>query len=153
MEQHKALHQANVVFTYFYNEAKHEFGPLVAKKLAQVPADYVYNELMKRKSCYISPECCLEYCNEVLDSDFNKFNPTFKRELYEKANKVISNISQGEINNNLKKLRKASVDKVYLNTVDMYRKKQENELNRMMNDIQLENKENIDVSLKKLKLR
>ena len=42
-----ALGQATKVFNYYYNQALGEFGPGISIKLAQIPADYVYNEIIK----------------------------------------------------------------------------------------------------------
>ena len=82
-----ALNRASAIFDHFYFLALSEFGLENAKRLAQIPADYVYNELIKNgPNCYINEECCLKYCNEVLDSSFDKFDRDFKKLIYEKAN-------------------------------------------------------------------
>ena len=57
-------------------------------------------------NCYIDQVCCLEYCNDMLDSEFNKLSPDFKRIVYNKAFNVTSTISDGEINLGLKLKRR-----------------------------------------------
>jgi hypothetical protein len=149
------MDRASKVFEYFYSQALPEFGPENAKKLAQIPADYVYNQLISRGTdCYINSECCLEYCNEVLDSDFVKLDPLIKKMAYEKAYGVsVGNISQSEINIRLKAKRK--VNKLYSESIRRFRTEREDDLSSLMSGISLKRKStsDFDLDFKKLKLQ
>ena len=94
-----ALKTATKTYNYYYSSAIKEFGSETADRLAKIPADYIYNKLLSNPECYIDSRCCLEYCNDVLDSEFNSIDPTLKRQAYEKAFGVqAGNISISEIN-------------------------------------------------------
>lgn len=120
-----ALNKAANVYDYFYQVAYPEFGPDIAAKLAQIPADYVYYHLENKypDQCYIDSECCLDYCNEMVDNSFNIQSPAFKRQIYEKVTGVqAGNISEGTINLALKAKRRGnSVNKVYYDAVKKFK--------------------------------
>lgn len=98
--------KASNVYAYFYNLALKEFGEPTAKRLAQIPADYVYQSLVQSyPNCFINEECCLEYCLDRSDAEFSRLNPHLKREAYNKSRRVQSNVSDIEINNFLTKQR------------------------------------------------
>jgi len=135
-----ALQKASSVFEYFYNEALSEFGPKNAQRLAQIPADYVYNELIASGgNCYINEKCCLKYCNEVLDRDFDKFDPELKKLVYEKASGVsVGNVSEREINNKLRSYRrKGNVNKIYNDSLQRFRTQREFDLSELMGALNL----------------
>ena len=136
------------IYSYYYNHAIKKFDENTSKELAQRPADYVYNSLISQTNCYINADCCLEYCNERLDSEFNTMDPVLKRKVYEKAFKVQSgNISDSEINTKLKSKRK-KIKEIYLN----YEK--ENELIDTFKKISLKRPRSNEIEhvLKKLNL-
>ena len=54
------MEYAQNIYNYYFDLAKKEFDTSTALRLAQIPADYVYNAL-KNKKC-IDSECCLDYC-------------------------------------------------------------------------------------------
>jgi len=149
------MDRASKVFEYFYNQALPEFGPENAKKLAQIPADYVYNQLITRGTdCYINGDCCLEYCNEVLDRDFAKLDPLIKKMAYEKAYGVsVGNISPSQINIGLRAKRK--LNKIYSESVRRFRNDREDDLSNLMSNISIKRKPTTDFDFlfKKLKLQ
>ena len=149
------MDRASKVFEYFYNQALPEFGPENAKKLAQIPADYVYNQLIKRGTdCYINSECCLEYCNELLDRDFAKLDPSTKKMAYEKAYGVsVGNISPSQINIGLKAKRK--LNKIYNSSVRQFRNEREDDLSKLMSSVSLKRKSvpDFELDFKKFKLQ
>ena len=147
--------RASKVFEYFYNQALPEFGYEIAKKIAEIPADYVYYELIKRGgNCYINEKCCLEHCNEVIDRDFAKLDPLIKKLAYEKAYNVsVGNISPSEINIRLKAKRK--LNKIYNSSLRRFRNEREGDLSKLMSNITLKRKSIPDdelIKFKKLKL-
>ena len=119
MEQTAALNAAKSIYNYYYESAIKEFEPSVADRLAKIPADYVYYKLINNPECYIDSGCCLEYCNEILDSEFNSMDRNLKIKAYEKAFGVkVGNISMSEINIKLKaKRRNAEFKKLYIASV------------------------------------
>ena len=148
------MERASKVFEYFYSQALPEFGPENAKKLAQIPADYVYDQLISRgPNCYINGDCCLEYCNEVLDRDFVKLGPSTKKMAYEKAYGVsVGNISPSEINIRLRAKRNL---KIYSESVRRFRNEREDDLSKLMSSVSLKRKSTpeFDIDFKKLKLQ
>jgi hypothetical protein len=142
-----AINKASKVFDYFYTKALEEFGTEHAKQLAQVPADYVYNQLIINypNNCYIDSGCCLEYCNEVIDKDFKIINPEIKKKAYEKAYNVsIGNISMSEINLRLKsKRRSTGLNKKYMDAVNNLKLKREENLSSLFEGIEI-NKINVN---------
>ena len=153
MNNEFALSKARATFDYFYNQALSEFGPINAQRLAQIPADYVYNQLIASGgNCYIDPNCCLKYCNEVLDHDFEKFDPELKRSIYERASGVtVGGVSEREINNKLKAFRrKGSVNRVYNDSVNSFRNQREDDLSNLMSSVNITPP--IELDFKKLKL-
>ena len=151
-----ALSKAKAVFNYFYNNALTEFGPVNARNLAQVPADYVYNQIISSGgNCYINSHCCLKYCNEVLDHEFEKFDPELKKSIYEKASGVmVGNVSNVEINNKLRSFRrKGSVNRIYNDLVHKFRNEREDDLSKLMNKIKIRKPlQTLDLNFKKIKL-
>ena len=149
------MDRASKVFEYFYNQALPEFGPENAKKLAQIPADYVYNQLISRgTNCYINGDCCLEYCNEVLDRDFAKLDPLTKKMAYEKAYGVsVGNISPSDINIRLR--AKRNLNKIYSESIQRFRNEREDDLSNLMSSVSLKRKSipEFDLDFKKLKLQ
>ena len=116
-----ALNAASKIYKEYYSLAIKEFGARDADKLARAPADYVYNTLLKNypNNCYIDSQCCLEYCNEMVDSEFNTINPEIKKNIYEKAFGVsIGNTSMSEINLRIRsRRRKTGPKKIYYDNV------------------------------------
>jgi hypothetical protein len=132
------LKSASKIFDYFYFQAIKEFDDTTAKMLAQIPADYVYNSL-KNKNC-VSEQCCLEYCNDLLDSEFNNLTPEVKRSIYERAFNVQTNVSDSEIDMRLKAKRRKFKNDYYYSRA---RKLKETSLNNLisgMNTITLKRK-------------
>jgi hypothetical protein len=117
------------IYHHYYDLAFKDFGNQeIANMLAKIPADYVFNNYTN--DCKV---CCLDYCNDLLDSEFEKLNPVTKREIYEKTNRLSAgNISEFEINNNLKRGRRNFKD-LYLNQVQRLKSERENDLSRTMN--------------------
>ena len=148
--------RASRVFEYFYNKALPEFGPEIAKKIAQIPADYVYYELINRGAdCYIDEKCCLEHCNEVIDRDFAKLDPLIKKIAYEKAYNVsVGNLSQFEINMRLR--AKRNLNKIYNSSLRRFKNEREVDLSNLMSKISLKRKptpeDELIFDIKKLKL-
>ena len=131
MNQENAYISASKIFDYYYNNARKKFDEGMSKSLAQHPADYVYNSLISGKDCYINDECCLEYCMERLDTEFDRMDPDLKRQIYEKAFKVrAGNVSNFEINTKLKAKRRKKINELYYNR---YRKALENQENDFIN--------------------
>ena len=144
---------ASKIYNYYYTLAIKEFQHTIADRLAKIPADYVYNSLQASyPNCFIDENCCLEYCNEILDSDFDKLSPEFKRMIYDKSFNVNSAISDGEINLRLKSKRRIVKNKFF----ESYKKENENNLNRLtlsLNKVSLKRKSNnLENILKELKL-
>jgi hypothetical protein len=111
-----ALVSAQKIYTYYYNHAIKKYDHRISSELAQRPADYVYNALVSQPECYINSECCLEYCNERLDYEFNTMDPALKRKVYEKAFGVQSgNVSDTVINTKLKSKRRQKIKELYNN--------------------------------------
>jgi hypothetical protein len=99
-------HQASNVYAYYYNLALKEFDEQTSKRLAQIPADYVYQSLLQTyPNCFINEECCLEYCLDRSELEFSRLDPYLKRQAYNKSKQVQSNVSDIEINNYLTKQR------------------------------------------------
>ena len=118
MQPPEALGIAGKIFDYYYSHAVKDFNSDTAASLAQIPADYVYNSLVNNKECYINGECCLEYCYDRLDSDFNRLDPEIKRKVYEKAFGVqAGNVSNSEINMRLKSKRRKKTNELYYSRV------------------------------------
>jgi hypothetical protein len=125
MKEKFCYDKASKIFRYYYSEAIKEFDNETAIYIAKIPADYVFNTLMKiYPDCYINKKCCLEYCNDVLDTEFNSFSPEFKRKVYNKAFSVSSNVSNGEIQMKLNAARKKFKEK--------YNEKENVKLSRLM---------------------
>ena len=102
-----ATKMATKIYNYYYTSAIKEFSHLIADKLAKIPADFVYHQLLLVPDCYSTQGCSLEYYNELIDSEFNSLDPNLKRRAYEKAFGVQSgNISVSEINLKLRAGRK-----------------------------------------------
>ena len=141
------LNTASKIYNYYYSLAIKEFEPEIANKLAKIPADYVYNSL-KNNNCYY---CCLEYCNDMLDYEFNKTSPEFKRSVYNKAFNVQSSISDSQINLGLKAKRR-NFKNLFLDAQRNLKLQQENDLNRLFKNINIGKKRNIDSILKELSL-
>ena len=98
--------KANNVYIYYYNLALKEFDETTAKRLAQIPADYVYQSLVQSyPNCFVNEECCLEYCLDRSELEFARLDPQIKRYAYNKSKRVQSNVSDIEINNYLVKQR------------------------------------------------
>jgi len=124
-----ALQSATNIYNHYYKLAIKEFNNEdIANMLAKIPADYIYNELLnKYPNCYINEGCCLEYCNELLDHEFDRLDPDIKTKVYEKAFGVSAgNISPGEINLKLKKGRK--IKGMYQEKVNQLKSERENDI-------------------------
>ena len=143
-----AFNTASKIYKYYYGLAIKEFNPEIANKLAKIPADYVYNSL-NTNDCYIDERCCLEYCNDMLDSEFNKMDPGFKRSVYNKAFNVQSTVSESQINLGLKAKRR-KFKNTFFNEV--HNLKSEQVLVRLFENINIGKKRNIDSLLKDLSL-
>ena len=144
----RAVKNATKIYNYYYSLAIKEFRHDVAHTFAKIPADYIYNELMNN-SCYINDRCCLKYCIELLDSEFNVLDDTTKRLVYEKALGVFSgNISRGEINTRLKRERR-QFQNLYNNSVKNYKLQLENNFNKSFGNMGIqENPEDLFSNLR-----
>jgi hypothetical protein len=101
-----ALKRASRVYEYYYNHAIREFDHVTSSKLAQIPADYVYNCLIKQEESFL----------EFLDYEFERLDPEIKRNAYEKAFNVKTGfVSETEINSQLKKRRNMVFKNLYHN--------------------------------------
>ena len=153
MDPH-VLKTSSDIFKYFYEQGLPKFGPKIAKKLAQIPADYVYQELSKSypNNCFIDSRCCLKYCNEVLDHEFERFDPDFKRLIYERSSGVhCGNVSQSEINLRLKSKR--TLNKMYSRAVNDYYNVLDKSMNTLIISGGKRRNENINLeNLKNLRL-
>jgi serine phosphatase RsbU (regulator of sigma subunit) len=133
-----ALLRASKVFDYYYTHAIQEFDHITSLQLAQIPADYVYNTLISQEQCYINHECCLEYCNEILDHEFEKLDPVIKRQVYEKAFNVKTGfVSENEINTQLKKRRNNVFKNLYHNRFHELKENKENAFIGMFKNISI----------------
>jgi hypothetical protein len=132
-----AIEHAREIYNYYYSHAIKEFDESTSAKLAQIPADYVYNSLMSQKDCYIDNKCCLEYCNEMLDYQFNKLDPYIKRLVYEKAFNIKSNIPDIEIHALLKRKRNLKFKELYYNKFNELKENRENDFNTIFKNMKL----------------
>jgi len=106
--------RASNIYNYFYNLALKEFDVPTSKRLAQIPADYVYQSLVQNyPNCFINEECCLEYCLDRSDLEFERLDPQVKRQAYNKSRNVQSNASDNDINNFLKRQRNCFKNKYF----------------------------------------
>jgi len=122
-----ALLRASKVFEYYYSHAIREFDHITSLQLAQIPADYVYNTLIIQDNCYINGDCCLEYCNDVLDHDFERLDPDVKRQAYERAFNIKTGfVSENEINTQLKKRRNNVFKNLYYSRFQELKENKEN---------------------------
>jgi len=103
-----AKNSAEKIYNHYYQLANKTFDEQTSDYLAKIPADYIYNSLKQTyPNCYVNEHCCLEYCIDVLDEDFNRLDPETKLKAYEKAYKVsAANIDPSEINIRLKSKRR-----------------------------------------------
>ena len=133
----RAVKFAIKIYDYYYSLALKEFSADVAHTFAKIPADYIYNEMINN-SCYINDRCCLKYCIELLDSEFNVLDDTTKRLIYENALGVFAgNISRGEINMRLKRERK-QFQNLYENTVKNYKLNIQNNLYKSFSNMDIQ---------------
>ena len=133
----RAVKFATKIYDYYYSLALKEFSADVAHTFAKIPADYIYNEMINN-SCYINDRCCLKYCIELLDSEFNVLDDTTKRLIYENALGVFAgNISRGEINMRLKRERK-QFQNLYENTVKNYKLNIQNNLYKSFSNMDIQ---------------
>jgi len=146
MEEPRYL-SALKIYNHFYELALKEFGNQeIASMLAKTPADYVFNNY--KKECSV---CCLDYCNDLLDTEFQKLDPMIKRGIYEKMNGVsVGNISQFEIDNYIKRGRRKFKD-LYFDRVKKIKSDRENDLSRSMNRLAID-QDNI-LTLKNLNIK
>lgn len=147
---------ASKIYDYYYNLAIKEFSHEVSNGLAKIPADYVYDNLNKTyPNCHIDERCCLEYCNEMLDSEFDRLSPDFKRNLYNKSSGIQSSISNSEINMHLKAKRR-KFKSMYVDAVRRVKEQQENDISNLLNGIRISKRknsmDNIDNVLKNMRL-
>jgi hypothetical protein len=128
------------IYNYYYQQGLKEFdgNSEIANMLAKIPADYVYNSLINRPGCYINSNCCLEYCNDLLDSEYEKLDPMTKRAVYEKMKGVSANVSNFEIDNSIKQNRK-KFKSLWNNQVNKIKSDRENQLNVSMNRLNISN--------------
>ena len=144
---------ASKIYNYYYTLALKEFTHTVADRLAKIPADYVYNQLMENyPNCFINENCCLKYCNERLDTEFKTFSPEFKRDIYNKALNVQSNVSNSEINLQLKANRR-KIKNLFYDAARETRDQQENDISILLDNISLKRKNNLETVFKKLNLK
>jgi hypothetical protein len=155
MQHPQAIDVAKKIFDYYYSHAIKEFDSQTASGLAQIPSDYVYNSLVNNE-CYINAECCLEYCYDRLDSDFNRLDPEIKRKVYEKSFGVqAGNISDAEISMRLKSKRRQKTNQLYYSRYNALKVNNENQLLDSFKGLSLKRKNasNIDNIFKKLNLK
>ena len=129
---------AENVYHYYFELAKKEFDIPTALKLAQIPADYVYNALNSKKC--VNPECCLDYCYERLDSEFNRLDPEVKRKEYNRLTGVESNISDYSINNYLKARRRKLSNDLYHSRARSIKKSNEDSFMDMFENMSIKRK-------------
>ena len=136
-----AMSRASKVFDYYYAHAIQEFDHITSSELAQIPADYVYNN---------TEEYCLEY---LLDHEFERLDPEIKRHTYEKAFNVKTGfVSESEINIQLKKRRNNVFKKLYYNRFRELKENKENIFCGMFKNISLNGTTTIDNIFKTLNL-
>jgi hypothetical protein len=155
MQHAEAVGIAQKIYQYYYFHAIKEFDHGTSASLAQIPADYVYNSLLRQESCYIDSECCLEYCYERLDSDFNRMDPDIKRKVYEKAFGVqAGNVSDSEIDMRLKSKRRQKTNELYYSRFNTLKENNENDFAESFKGLSVKRNrtESIDRVLKKLNL-
>ena len=128
---------ASRIYNYYYTLAIKEFNHTVADRLAKIPADYVYNQLKNTyPNCFINERCCLEYCNDMLDDEYNNLSPEFKREIYNKSKNLQTTVSDYEINMFLKAKRR-KFKNLFYNTVNQTKQQQENDLSTLLENVSL----------------
>jgi hypothetical protein len=155
MQHTEALSIAGKIYEYYYTHAIKEFESKTATNLAQIPADYVYNSLVSNQDCYINGECCLEYCYDRLDAEFNKMDPEIKRKVYEKAFGVqAGNVSDAEINMRLKSKRRKKTNELYYSRYNALKVNNENTFVESFKNLSMKRNrpENINQVFKKLNL-
>ena len=82
-----AQQRADQVYHSFFERAKNErFDDKTAHYLALKPADYIYKTIIT-KGC-IHPRCCVEYCLDLMDSEFNSLDDATFNELFVRIHKV-----------------------------------------------------------------
>jgi len=136
MDNEFKMRIASKIYNYYYELAIKEFDIQTSNYLAKIPADYVYYSL--NETCYINEKCCLEYCNDVLDDDFNRLDPDIKRKCYEKAFGInAAGLNPSEINLKLKSKRRIFKNK-YNDAVKQIRTKiNENDLIKTMSGLSI----------------
>jgi len=154
-KQQFCYNKASNIYDYYYNLAIKEFNHSTADTLAKIPADYIYNTLMENyPNCYINDRCCMKYCNEMLDTEFEKLDPTYKREIYNKVFGVSTNAPIGEINIQLKAKRR-KFKKIFNDAVRRVKAQQENDISVLLEGITLSKRkktDNLEQALKNIKL-
>jgi hypothetical protein len=125
-----ATNFAQKIYNHYYKLANQTFDTQTSDYLAKIPADYVYKSAIETyPNCYINDRCCLEYCIDVLDDDFNRLDPEIKLKAYEKAYGIdAANINPSEINFRLKMKRRFLRNK-FNDAVKTLRVQQENQIN------------------------
>jgi hypothetical protein len=120
-----AQQKADRIYQYFFELAKtNGYDDKTSHFLALNPAKYVYDTIMT-KGC-VNSQCCMKYCFDSLDSEFNNLPDTFIEEIWKSDNggicptKPIATIRSeyNIIRNNLKK-------KVVPNAVDLLSRQME----------------------------
>ena len=137
MNHDQAVLRAAKIYDYYYSHAIKEFDQPTSMYLAQIPADYVYNSLISQQNCYINNTCCLEYCNEILDSEFKILDPRIKRLMYEREFKVQSGVSDSEIDTQLKKRRTRKFKELYYNKFNELKDNRENQFNNLFKNMKI----------------
>jgi len=135
-----ALESASNIYNYYYSHAIKEFDKNTSMYLAQIPADYVYNSLINQRECYIDKNCCLEHCNEILNLEFNKLDPSIKRKAYEKMMNVKAGyVSDIEIDTQLKKRRNNKFKQLYYNKFNELKENRDDNFNGLFKNMGLNN--------------
>ena len=103
--QQYAQTRADKVYQYYFTQASKSFDKKTAHELALGPSSYVFTQIMNNQNCDPTSECCLDYCTEYLDSEFeNILSPEFKMKAYKKA--FNKETTEYETSQQLKKARR-----------------------------------------------
>jgi hypothetical protein len=143
--QQYAQTRADKVYQYYFNQAVKSFDKKTAHELALGPSSYVFTQIMNNQNCDPNTECCLDYCNEYLDSEFeNILSPKFKMKAYKKAfNKETSEYETKQQLKNARRLKDGPKKRFY----DAFNGKKnirQSSIEDLMESISVNNKRTVD---------
>ena len=154
MEQYAQI-RADIVYQYYFTEASKSFDKRTAHELALGPSTYVFTQLMNNKNCDINSECCLEYCNEYIDSEFEKIvTPEFKMKAYKKAFDKETNEYETKRQLNRARRLKDGPKKRFYDALSEKRTARQFSLEDSMSSLSVNKRKNVmdDLDFKKLKI-